>query len=126
MNICKIENTICQQPFGKIANFVVNSRLRSARNIILVENKRLRSSQPRQAAERYVQPYLNHITKIKPFDIFVFRVRRLKKWKYEENIMANYIASFGEQSLIRTNKCLRQHLCWWTLAHIFNTSSYWL
>jgi Na+/H+ antiporter NhaB len=40
------------QPFGKIANFVVNSRSRFARNIILVENKRLRSSQPRQAAER--------------------------------------------------------------------------
>tara|TARA_R110000868_G_scaffold199656_2_gene446253 strand:+ start:1293 stop:1463 length:171 start_codon:yes stop_codon:yes gene_type:complete len=32
---------------------VVNSRLRFARNIILVENKRLRSSQPRQAAKRY-------------------------------------------------------------------------
>jgi hypothetical protein len=31
---------------------VVNSRLHFARNIILVENKRLRSSQPRQAAER--------------------------------------------------------------------------
>jgi hypothetical protein len=28
--------------------------LRFARNIILVENKRLRSSQPRQAAERCV------------------------------------------------------------------------
>jgi hypothetical protein len=40
---------------GKIANFVVNSRLRSARNFILVENKRLRSSQPRQAAERWQQ-----------------------------------------------------------------------
>ena len=47
----------CQQPFGKIANFVVNSRLRSARNIILVENKRFRSSQPRQAAERCVSAY---------------------------------------------------------------------
>ena len=28
------EKTICQQPFGKIANFVVSSRLRSARNFI--------------------------------------------------------------------------------------------
>ncbi|EPE9898846.1 hypothetical protein ACSN7R_002423, partial [Flavobacterium psychrophilum] len=31
--------------FRAIANFVVNSRLRFARNIILVENNRLRSSQ---------------------------------------------------------------------------------
>jgi hypothetical protein len=37
---------------GKIANFVVNSRLRFARNIILVENNRFRSSQPRQAPGR--------------------------------------------------------------------------
>jgi hypothetical protein len=29
-----------QQPFGKIANFVVNSCLSFARNIILLENKR--------------------------------------------------------------------------------------
>ena len=57
VNIFKIENTICQQPFGKIASLVVNSRLRSARNIILLENKRLRSSQPRQAATRYASPY---------------------------------------------------------------------
>ena len=34
---------------------MVNSHLHIARNIILVENKRLRSSQPRQAAERYMQ-----------------------------------------------------------------------
>ena len=32
------KTTNAQQPFGKIANFVVNSRLRSARNFILVEN----------------------------------------------------------------------------------------
>jgi len=31
--------------FGAIANFVVNSRLRFARNIILVENNQFRSSQ---------------------------------------------------------------------------------
>jgi hypothetical protein len=31
---------------------VVNSRLRFARNFILAENNRFRSSQPRQAAER--------------------------------------------------------------------------
>ena len=42
-----------QQPFGKIANFVVNSRLRFARNFILAERTRLRSSQPRQATGRY-------------------------------------------------------------------------
>lgn len=34
MNICKIENTICQQPFQAIANFVVSSRLRFARIFI--------------------------------------------------------------------------------------------
>jgi hypothetical protein len=47
-----LNKTCAEQPFGKIANFVVNSHLHFARNIILVENKRLRSSQPRQAAER--------------------------------------------------------------------------
>ena len=35
---------------GKIANFVVNSRLRFARNIILVENNRFRTSQLMRSA----------------------------------------------------------------------------
>jgi len=43
------------QAFGKIANYVVKSRLSFARNFILTENTRLRSSQPRQAPERYMQ-----------------------------------------------------------------------
>jgi hypothetical protein len=49
-HFCK--KNYCQQPFGKIANFVVNSRLRFARNIILVENKQFRTSQLLEAAER--------------------------------------------------------------------------
>jgi len=49
----KLKNKTCRQhTFGAIANFVVNSRSRFARNIILVENNQFRSSQPRQAPER--------------------------------------------------------------------------
>jgi hypothetical protein len=52
----KLKNKTCRQhTFGAIANFVVNSRSRFARNIILVENNQFRSSQPRQAPERYQQ-----------------------------------------------------------------------
>jgi len=47
-----MKNNFCQQAFGKIANFVVNSRFRFARNFILTENNRFRSSQPRQAPKR--------------------------------------------------------------------------
>jgi hypothetical protein len=47
--------TIAQHAFGKIANFVVNSSLHFARNFILTERTRLRSSQPRQAPERYAR-----------------------------------------------------------------------
>jgi hypothetical protein len=35
----------CQHTFGAIANFVVNSRSRFARNFILIENNQFRSSQ---------------------------------------------------------------------------------
>ncbi len=37
-----------------MSGLVQNSRLHFARNFILLENKRLRSSQPSQAAERYM------------------------------------------------------------------------
>ncbi|MFB9110566.1 hypothetical protein ACFFVK_18435, partial [Flavobacterium gyeonganense] len=37
---------LVQQAFGEIANFVVNSRLHFARNFILTERTRLRSSEP--------------------------------------------------------------------------------
>jgi hypothetical protein len=47
----KIKN-YCQQPFCEIANFVVNSRLHFARNLVVTENTRLGSSQPRKALER--------------------------------------------------------------------------
>jgi hypothetical protein len=43
---------VCQHTFGAIANFVVSSRSRFARNIILVENNQFRSSQLLEAAER--------------------------------------------------------------------------
>ena len=46
-------NNVTQQPFGKIANSVVNSHLHFARNLVVTENIRLRSSQPRQSAKRY-------------------------------------------------------------------------
>jgi hypothetical protein len=38
-----------------MAKYVVNSRLSFARNFILAENNRLRSSPLQQAAKRYVQ-----------------------------------------------------------------------
>ena len=38
--------------FCEIANYVVNSRLSFARNLVVTENTRLRSSQPRKARER--------------------------------------------------------------------------
>lgn len=47
----KIKN-YCQQPFCEIANYLVNSRLSFARNLVVTENTRLRSSQPRKALER--------------------------------------------------------------------------
>jgi len=43
----------CQQPFQEMAKNVQNSHFSFARNIILVENKRLRSSPLHEAAERY-------------------------------------------------------------------------
>ena len=43
---------ICQQRLCEITNSVVNSRLCFARNFILAESSRLRSSQPRKAAKR--------------------------------------------------------------------------
>jgi len=46
------KKTNAQQAFGKIANFVVNSRLNSQEILSLTENNRFRSSQPRQAPER--------------------------------------------------------------------------
>ena len=49
-----------QQRFCEIAKYVVSSSLSFARNFILAEKSRLRTSQPRKAAKRYVQ--LNHLT----------------------------------------------------------------
>ena len=46
-----------QHTFCEIANYVVNSRLSFARNLVVTENTRLRSSQPRKARERCVKPY---------------------------------------------------------------------
>jgi hypothetical protein len=51
-----------QQPFLAIANFVVKSHFRFARNFILAESSRLRSSQPRKAAKRYM-PFLKKSAK---------------------------------------------------------------
>ena len=44
---------ICQQQLQEMANFVVNSSLRFARNIILVENMQFRSSPLHVAAKRW-------------------------------------------------------------------------
>ena len=44
-----------QQRFCEIAKYVVNSYLSFARNLVVTENTRLRSSQPRKAAKRYLQ-----------------------------------------------------------------------
>ena len=60
-------NKEVQQRFCKIANFVVNSRLRFARNFILTENTRLRSSQPRKAAKRCKKNKSESITENKAF-----------------------------------------------------------
>ena len=46
---------LVQQRFAKMAKYVVNSRLYFARNFILAERSRLRSSPLLQAAKRYVQ-----------------------------------------------------------------------
>ncbi|WP_035664767.1 hypothetical protein, partial [Flavobacterium sp. ACAM 123] len=43
---------LVQQRFAKMARYVVNSRLSFARNFILAENNRLRSSPLMQAAKR--------------------------------------------------------------------------
>jgi hypothetical protein len=43
---------LVQQRFCEIAKYVVNSNLSFARNFILAEKSRLRSSQPRKAAKR--------------------------------------------------------------------------
>ena len=53
-NIFRQNTTGClvQQRFCEIANYVVNSCLSFARNFILAERTRLRSSQPRKAAKR--------------------------------------------------------------------------
>ncbi len=56
-----------QQPFGVIANFIVKSSLYFARNFILAETSRLRSSQPRQAAKRYAPLQKNRLTEIMEF-----------------------------------------------------------
>jgi hypothetical protein len=52
INTCINKKANAQQAFGKIANFVVNTRLFLARILSLIENNRFRSSQPRQAPER--------------------------------------------------------------------------
>ena len=48
----KATEGLVQQPFGEIANYMVNSRLSFARNLVVTENTQLRSSQPRQASRR--------------------------------------------------------------------------
>ena len=48
----KDKKNYCQHTFCEIANYVVNSRLSFARNLVVTENTRLRSSQPRKARER--------------------------------------------------------------------------
>ena len=59
-----------QQAFGKIANLVVNSRLHFARNFIFDRNNQFRSSQPRQAPERYMLCLDKH-TAEKPTQKFI-------------------------------------------------------
>ena len=49
----KATGGLVQHTFCEIANYVVNSRLSFARNLVVTENIRLRSSQPRKARERY-------------------------------------------------------------------------
>ena len=56
MDYWKIK-TNAQQRFQEMARNVQNSRLSFARNIILVENMRLRSSPLLEAAKRYVSAY---------------------------------------------------------------------
>jgi hypothetical protein len=51
----KDKKNYCQHTFCEIANYVVNSRLSFARNLVVTENTRLRSSQPRKAWERWWQ-----------------------------------------------------------------------
>jgi hypothetical protein len=51
-----VKNASHQQRFAKMAKYVVNSRLFFARNFILTENTRLRSSPLLQATRRYRQP----------------------------------------------------------------------
>ena len=58
----KIKNCY-QQRFCEIAKYVVNSRLSFARNLVVTENTRLRSSPLRQAAKRCVQPLKNETLK---------------------------------------------------------------
>ena len=48
-----------QQRFCEIANYVVHSHLYFARTLVVTENTRLRSSQPRKAAKRYRILYQN-------------------------------------------------------------------
>ena len=43
---------LVQQAFGEIAGLVVNSHLSFARTLVVTENTRLRSPQPREAWER--------------------------------------------------------------------------
>ena len=49
----EMKKGICQQRLQEMANFVVSSRSRFARNFILAENTQFRSSPPLVAAERY-------------------------------------------------------------------------
>jgi hypothetical protein len=49
------KNNCLQQRFAKMAKYAVNSRLSFARNFILTEKSRSRSSPLLQAAKRWVQ-----------------------------------------------------------------------
>ena len=73
---------LVQHTFCEIANYVVNSRLSFARNLVVTENTRLRSSQPRKAWERQAvkKPLFSNIIfkfhdatiQIKPFKKALF------------------------------------------------------
>ena len=59
-----MKNNYCHQhTFCEIANYVVNSRLSLARSLVVTENTRLRSSQPRKAWERWRKPSDNNAHK---------------------------------------------------------------
>jgi hypothetical protein len=68
---------ICQQRFQEMARNVLNSRFSFARNTILVENMRLRSSPLLEAAKRCQQYY-----------------RETAKLKYEKNFVLLHLNFF--------------------------------